>query len=311
MIHTLTESVPFRRLVRAMAAEHQCSLELGWVHAMARIEGLIHLAIRDARRGDIGRLEDIEIADALRWPGPPERLVAMLIDAGFLAADPEYRLVLIDWHNSAPGFIKKNIGRAGGFVTGSPEPERESDSAPASSPEPGSDTEAAQQSQNARTPNRTRPNRTEGLIDDRSIDHARKDQNGRTGPPRIDPADVAELRVCAADLAERLGGHHGDPDWRLAVRVTHLARHVLGEHWLFDAIAAVDTTHPRNKWGLAHDLWKKSAAKAGYDFERLKKQVGLPKALQLPPTPDGDERLTEAASADERAAPHELNGHAR
>ena len=116
MIHTATKSVKFRRLVRALSMALDCSKEVAKVRAVGHLELLWHLTIDVAKRGDIGKLDDIEIADEIGWDGDAEEIIEILILTGWIDRDERHRLVIHDWHEHAPTFIKKNIHRAGGFI---------------------------------------------------------------------------------------------------------------------------------------------------------------------------------------------------
>lgn len=121
-----------KKLIRSIAAELNLPRELAESVALATREWLAHFAIASARRGDVGRLEDVVIADALRWPGEPARIIAILCDCGIIDRDPEHRLVIRDWDRQAPSGIRKNIRRYGGFVAA--EPSTPAQAAPASPP---------------------------------------------------------------------------------------------------------------------------------------------------------------------------------
>jgi hypothetical protein len=88
--------------------------------AVGLLERLWHFTITSAKRGDIGQHDDELIAEACGWVGEPADLVAMLVETGWLDECPEHRLVVHDWHDHAPHFVRKHIHRAGGFVQSAP-----------------------------------------------------------------------------------------------------------------------------------------------------------------------------------------------
>ena len=72
-----------------------------------------------APAGDIGRHSDGAIARACHWTGRPELFTLALREAGFIDADPTYRLTIHDWHDHAPRWVKsklKSIGQT--FISG-------------------------------------------------------------------------------------------------------------------------------------------------------------------------------------------------
>jgi hypothetical protein len=153
VIDTATTNVKFRRLVRAIAASVGCSAVVAKVRAVGHLELLWHLTMRSAKRGDIGSLDNVEIADEIGWEGDPDEVVAMLVEAGWLDECDRHRLVVHDWHEHCPGFVKRNIDRVGGFVCAAKRPLN-------CSGEQGSERFPTQVSTEAATPNPTKPNPT-------------------------------------------------------------------------------------------------------------------------------------------------------
>lgn len=68
--------------------------------------------------GGIGKYSDEEIAAALEWEGDTEKLIAGLVESGWLDKEGETalgqvcRLVVHDWSDHCPDFIRKRIARA-------------------------------------------------------------------------------------------------------------------------------------------------------------------------------------------------------
>ncbi len=87
--------------------------------AVCVVERLRHLAINNARRGDIGKIDNKTLADGIGWHGDADELVEALLGSGWLIESDEYRFVLSGWERDAPNFIKLNIKKAGGFVSAS------------------------------------------------------------------------------------------------------------------------------------------------------------------------------------------------
>ena len=85
------------------------------------LDRLHSITAQYAQNGAIGAVfTDDEIADRCDWGGPdeaPERLIAGLVDCGvghrpgFLVRHSEHRLVVHDWHDHAPDYVKRNEKR--------------------------------------------------------------------------------------------------------------------------------------------------------------------------------------------------------
>lgn len=87
-----------------------------WVEIYAAA-GLVVLlwewTARHAPAGDVGRHEDLDLADAVGWHGDPAPLVEALLDARWLARDLVYRLIVADWSAEAPDAVHRSLARAG------------------------------------------------------------------------------------------------------------------------------------------------------------------------------------------------------
>jgi hypothetical protein len=75
------------------------------------LESLWHLAARETPRGDIGKLCNADIADAIDWDGDSDALIDALVDSGWLDKSETHRLVVHDWHEHATDTTKKFIAR--------------------------------------------------------------------------------------------------------------------------------------------------------------------------------------------------------
>jgi hypothetical protein len=117
MIHTATQSMKFLKLVRMLRVALPPNGIGTEIIAMGMLEKLWHITMVSAPRGDIGRLDDLAIAEAMTWPGDESQLIQIFVDCGWLDRCEQNRLVVHDWHEHAPRFIKQNIGRKGGFVS--------------------------------------------------------------------------------------------------------------------------------------------------------------------------------------------------
>ena len=61
--------------------------------------------------GNIGKFSDEDIADAVEWRGNVGELISALVYAGWLDPCPKHRLVVHDWAEHAPDYVKKRVSR--------------------------------------------------------------------------------------------------------------------------------------------------------------------------------------------------------
>jgi hypothetical protein len=115
-------------------------------------------------RGDIGaKLDNEEIAIACDWGGEPDELITALVDTGWLDEHPEHRLVVHDWADHAPYYIRGIAARQGGFaVAGSLKPKSATTDANDSTPTTSATNVAdvREQQPNLTQPNKTKPHPT-------------------------------------------------------------------------------------------------------------------------------------------------------
>jgi len=85
------------------------------------LEALWNFTAEYTPRGDIGRFSDRQLETAIEWDGEPGELIRALVEVRFLDVDPEHRLVIHDWADYAPDYVKKRIKRQGlDFVIAKP-----------------------------------------------------------------------------------------------------------------------------------------------------------------------------------------------
>ena len=70
-----------------------------------------HFAYLHAPAGDVGKWSDDEIEAACYWQGEPGKLTSSLVACGFVEECVRSRLVIHDWYEHAPEFIKKRVQR--------------------------------------------------------------------------------------------------------------------------------------------------------------------------------------------------------
>ena len=97
---------------------HLCRiLGLSRRDAVGLLELLWEYTCDYAPAGDIGKFDDNGIAAAVEWNGNPGELISALAEARWLDACPKHRLIVHDWAEHAPDYIKKRLSRMKtGFV---------------------------------------------------------------------------------------------------------------------------------------------------------------------------------------------------
>lgn len=105
-----TQHVKFKRLCRKLGVSR-------W-QAIGLLESIWHLAASSAPAGDIGKHSNEDIAALIEWEGDEDAMVAALVDSGWLDTHPKHRLVVHDWHDHCPTFVKGVVSRSGcGFAS--------------------------------------------------------------------------------------------------------------------------------------------------------------------------------------------------
>jgi hypothetical protein len=64
-------------------------------------------------QGDIGKWSDAVVAAACHWRGKPSDFVQALTEARFVDADPEHRLIVHDWHEHCPNWVRAKLKKDG------------------------------------------------------------------------------------------------------------------------------------------------------------------------------------------------------
>lgn len=117
MIHTVRQHAKFKRFLRRlrlMVPSDQISHE---TLAVGLLEGVWHFTAVSAFRGDIGKFDDETIAEFAGWYGDAGQFIGLLVECGWLDRSQEHRLIVHDWHEHAPRYIRGNVNKYGGFVT--------------------------------------------------------------------------------------------------------------------------------------------------------------------------------------------------
>ena len=174
----------FRKLQRKLSCSRIVAvgtLELLWIAVQ-----------KNAPQGDIGRFTDEEIAIECDWEGDPELLVDSLVECNWLDRCDTHRLIVHDWKDHAPGWVKRQLARhKKSLIEGASQSIGETPSSPVtvSSVQTVTD-DHLDTTPNQRKPNPTQPKETEG-----------KEREPEAAPP---PADAFVLDWVSVGPPSRL-----------------------------------------------------------------------------------------------------------
>ena len=93
------------------------ALGLRKYEAIGILECLFQFAQSSAKEGNIGKYSNLQIALAMGWVDgdvdkgldDADRLIDALLTCGFLDNDPDHRLIIHDWEEHAPNYVKDNL----------------------------------------------------------------------------------------------------------------------------------------------------------------------------------------------------------
>lgn len=100
----MKRGTPDHPKVKALALK----LNLRRYHVVGILESLWHFAANYAKRGDIGKWTDGEIAAALDWDGDAGELIAALTECRLLDRCKKHRLVIHDWAEHADQTVHRS-----------------------------------------------------------------------------------------------------------------------------------------------------------------------------------------------------------
>jgi len=82
-------------------------------HALGLCEALFDVTARMTPHGDIGKLDNHEIAEEMFYTLDADELVAALVAAGWIDEDPLHRLIVHDWHDHSDDTTDIKVARSG------------------------------------------------------------------------------------------------------------------------------------------------------------------------------------------------------
>jgi hypothetical protein len=100
-----TELLKFKKLQRML------SLKL-W-ECVGLLEMLWTVTAKNAQAGDIGKYSNEEIAAGIEWERDADELITALVACRWIDEHPEHRLIVHDWHEHAPNYIKGGMSKGG------------------------------------------------------------------------------------------------------------------------------------------------------------------------------------------------------
>src|SRR5512133_1063877 len=72
------------------------------------LEGIWHLTATQAKRGDIGKFSNVEIALWLGWSGDPDILISTLVQTGWLDECSVHRLIVPHWAEHCDQTVRRS-----------------------------------------------------------------------------------------------------------------------------------------------------------------------------------------------------------
>ena len=75
------------------------------------LECIWKLTRTSAPAGDIGRHSNEDIAAAIEYEGDPDALITSLVECGWFDEDEEFRLIVHDWSDHVPTYLKGNFAK--------------------------------------------------------------------------------------------------------------------------------------------------------------------------------------------------------
>ena len=91
----------------------QAALNLERYEVVGILESLWILVRASLPQGNIGKYSNERIAASIGWRKSPDELVNQLVITGWLDEHPEHRLVVHDWGEHAPQYIRRRLERNG------------------------------------------------------------------------------------------------------------------------------------------------------------------------------------------------------
>jgi hypothetical protein len=171
-----TELLKFVKLQRRLGESRRGIIGL--------LEGLWLSTAKNCPTGDIGRFTNEEIAIMVDWEGDPDLLVDSLIECGWLDVCSDHRLIVHDWSDHCPQYVRGNLKKHGREIIAEPtkQPPKEPTKQPPKEPAKQPPKEPAKQPtmDGATKPSLAKPNQAKPIQEDSSVV-----DEPRTEPPPV------------------------------------------------------------------------------------------------------------------------------
>ena len=252
-----SELMKFKRLCRKLNEPKRGCVGL--------LELLWNETAKNCPEGDVGRFSNEEIAIMCDWEGDPETLIAALVETRWLDEHPTHRLLVHDWQEHAPDFIKGSLLRWGKQFAG----QRTNGTMPSS------DVEQVPSSPLLSSP--------------LSIDRAADRPAGCYEQIPVTPGLLDEVKADCASIAKVLDGDRRPrpEDRESIIRGVIVAKRVLPSGWLETLTKGMRRMRNRNELQKPYGYFQTSLINAckeiGIDYRRAAAALQIPDEILHPP----------------------------
>jgi hypothetical protein len=283
MMRQAPQTGKFKRLLRKLRPHVEHPAIDPETIVVGILEKLWHTTAAQAPQGDIGRIDDELICEAVGWHGDPGTLIDSLVTSQWLDRDSVHRLLIHDWEDHCPNSVKQNLRR---WQKDFAYPNSHLDDPKDDPKEPPKETPKGVYTE----PDRTEPNQTK--------------PKGRLTSDEGDQIEISveddQVRNDANKVSEKLGRAKNANDRSLVLKACWLARYRFSENWLWDSVEAVRKAKPRpsKPYGYFHTcLDNHCREKLKRNFTRELARIIVPdELLSMPPPVSLSERLCSATS---------------
>ena len=224
----------------------------------------------NAPQGDIGKFSNEEIAAMLDWgeeqPQSADELVQILVDCKWLDESEEHRLVVHDWHDHAPNYIKGGLARSGKEFLSKPAEIQDATQGSTLEPTQDSSLETGPKPSAQDNPGRAASSQV-------NSSQAKSSQviPAYGPPPAIETADIPEVKRIANQISKVLRTRSPDDRdfiWQAAI----VTERNYSEDWLHQALERVSKA-TTNRIGYFRRCCQENAARCHRDFEEDLKSI--------------------------------------
>jgi hypothetical protein len=106
-------SMKLEALEHPKTLELAAQLEVELPTAIGHLELFWAFVAKLTPQGNVGKYSDAVIADKARWRGKPSAFVEAMVTAGFLDVDDQHRLLVHDWSQHCPNWVRAKLKNDG------------------------------------------------------------------------------------------------------------------------------------------------------------------------------------------------------